>query len=191
MIFTPPYYIFAGVVPKLVVDAADKAAGELKMFPARVGPSEGQELPLARSSLVGFFSPDHWINGILYHYAAIANARSWRFSLIAPSPAQYATYKESSHFEWHVDYAPATNAQAIERKITVILELSNSSEYSGGRLELLSDWAAADRPSTNPMENATSGSIVVFPSLTPHRVTPVLRGERRTITSWIVGPPLL
>ncbi len=190
MIFAPPYYVFENVIPSAVLDVIDDEATRLKMFPGRIGPDNGQEHAHTRSSVVGFFSHDHWINGLLYHYAAIANARSWRFSLIAPSPAQYAIYRENGHYGWHSDYAQMSQGQAVERKITAVLELTDPGDYRGGDLELRPAWADPLAPAEGPLKGVGKGSIIAFPSLTPHQVASVTEGERRTVTSWIVGPPL-
>lgn len=155
------------------------------MSPGRVG--SGLELRDRRSSLVGFFARERWVHGILFHYAVLANNRSWGLPLIAPSPAQVAIYTEGSFFEWHSDNAPPQQGDRLERKISVVLNISGES-FSGGVLELQPAW---DNFASEPMrlnQHSAPGSVAVFPSVAPHRVTPVTAGERITLTCWILGP---
>ena len=55
------------------------------------------------------------------------------------------------------------------------------SEYEGGDFEL-------DRQYPQPEGFRTKGSVFLFPSFLPHRVTPVTKGVRRSLVSWIEGP---
>jgi PKHD-type hydroxylase len=33
-----------------------------------------------------------------------------------------------------------------------------------------------------------SGNMIIFPSFFLHKVTPVIKGDRKTLTAWIAGP---
>ena len=41
-----------------------------------------------------------------------------------------------------------------------------------------------------PIE-ASSGSVIVFPSSVEHRVSPVTKGTRYSLVTWFVGPPFV
>lgn len=79
------------------------------------------------------------------------------------------------HYNWHVDNGPGLST----RKLTVIVQLSKPENYTGCELEV----SAIDYI---PKEQ---GSIIVFPSYTPHRVTKLLTGERNALVVWVNGPP--
>jgi PKHD-type hydroxylase len=60
------------------------------------------------------------------------------------------------------------------------VQLSEPDEYEGGELEFLN----FEQPIPKDI-----GSLIVFPSYLVHRVNPVTRGLRRSMVSWISGPP--
>jgi PKHD-type hydroxylase len=73
------------------------------------------------------------------------------------------------------DEAPAA------RKLSLVLQLSDPSEYEGGELQTMSgpNHCAVDRQ---------KGLIAAFPSYMLHRVTPVTKGTRYSLVVWICGP---
>jgi predicted 2-oxoglutarate/Fe(II)-dependent dioxygenase YbiX len=65
------------------------------------------------------------------------------------------------------------------RKLTFSVLVSDPSSFEGGDLTFLSGPAGDAR---------VQGAITVFPSFTPHEVTPVTSGRRITIVGWALGP---
>ncbi len=65
-------------------------------------------------------------------------------------------------------------------KLTVILQLSDPSEYEGGYVDIMTDGITRIE--------RTKGSLYVIPAYTPHMVTPVTAGIRMTMAAWFVGP---
>ena len=66
------------------------------------------------------------------------------------------------------------------RKLTMVIQLSDPSEYEGGQLELFEDIQIPKQ----------KGLVAMFPSFgNYHRVTPVLSGTRKVLVAWIWGPP--
>ena len=63
-------------------------------------------------------------------------------------------------------------------KLTCLLNLSEET-YEGGEFCLLS---------SNNSQEFTSGMGLIFNSLIAHKVTPVTKGERITLTYWAEGP---
>jgi len=188
-LYTPAYYVFENALPSEVLQSLRREGANLKLVPGAIGPDSAQ-VKEKRHSLVGFFAADHWVNGLLYHYAALANARSWRYSLVAPTPSQYAEYEEGCYFDWHADYAPASDGQTVERKITVVLNISEHNSFSGGHFEVRPNWVEPESPVERLDAISAAGSVVVFPSMTPHRVLPIEKGQRHSITTWVAGPPM-
>ena len=76
------------------------------------------------------------------------------------------------------------------RKLSVTVSLSNPEDYEGGLLEF--DLRNIDEINTNNIikckEILPKGSIVVFPSYTWHRVSPVTSGTRLSLVQWNLGP---
>ena len=98
---------------------------------------------------------------------------------------KYNVYGVGGEYRWHVD---ATNKNAKysghvsstkDTKLTCLLNLSEES-YEGGEFHSMG----------NPNEEVkfTTGMGLVFTSLLAHKVTPVTKGERKTLTYWAEGP---
>ena len=96
--------------------------------------------------------------------------------------AQIARYtaEREGHFGWHSDIGRGGDL-AIKRKLTLVIQLSDPGDYDGGGLELRPDANAQIAPRTR-------GSAALFPSYVLHRVAPVTRGTRWSLTLWAHGP---
>ena len=119
---------------------------------------------------------------LLCDVAERANALAFALDLTTINRApQYVEYRPGwGHFDWHNDYSHGTGE--APRKVTIIIQLSPPDAYEGGRLELFGNGVEA-------LPDAL-GTVIAFPSILPHRVTPVTRGCRRALVSWIAGPRL-
>jgi PKHD-type hydroxylase len=112
------------------------------------------------------------------------NARFFRFDLSALAMFQYALYggPEGGHFDWHKDYGRDPSDPAQEpRKLTLSLQLSETSDYEGCDLQV----RAGNQIDTAPRMR---GSLVAFPANVLHQVTPIRSGTRRALVVWAVGP---
>lgn len=92
---------------------------------------------------------------------------------------QYTVYgPDGDHYGWHIDKGAGERSP---RKLSLVLQLSDPSEYEGGDLEI---WAE-----NKPVSVAKQkGLVACFPAYTLHRVTPVTKGVRRSIVVWLSGP---
>lgn len=151
--------------------------------PARVGGSSGVGVNSdIRRSNVDWLqnTPENaWVFEKLAHVAGWANAQYYRFDLTGfGEKLQLTNYDQSDHgmYGWHQDF----NA-AISRKLSLVVQLSDPSEYEGGNLEILNG--------ANPIAvRKQRGLVVAFPSFTLHQVTPVVRGTRQSLVAWVSGP---
>jgi PKHD-type hydroxylase len=119
---------------------------------------------------------------LLAQFAQKANDQIFGLDLVGFGEAlQVATYRgaDSGFYGWHVDIGAGRLAQ---RKLSLVVPLTDPTEYEGGELQLFHDH----EPATVDMP---LGRIVAFPSYVLHRVTPVTKGIRRTLAVWISGPP--
>jgi PKHD-type hydroxylase len=106
---------------------------------------------------------------------------------------QYGIYTERSFFDWHIDELPqpygplaATRWIGLNRKISVVVNLTDPREYEGGDVQL------RDRVG-KPVEidgTRERGTVLVFPSNVAHTVTPVTAGVRNSLVGWYLGPPV-
>lgn len=126
-----------------------------------------------------------WVMTRLIELVSRSNKQQFNFDVreFAESP-QVAKYDadKGGHFAWHSDIGEGLAAG--KRKLTLVLQLSNPDTYDGGDLKI--------RPSAHILAaNRAQGSVSVFPSFALHKVTPIRRGIRRSLTVWAHGPPFL
>jgi PKHD-type hydroxylase len=89
----------------------------------------------------------------------------------------YCEYPEGGHFDWHIDCG---EGRTSTRKISLSIQLSDSTEYEGGGLEFAAH---------GELRNVRRiGSTVAFPAFLHHRVQRVTRGVRRSLVVWAHGP---
>ncbi|MBL4928903.1 2OG-Fe(II) oxygenase [Fuscibacter oryzae] len=123
-----------------------------------------------------------WVMDRMVGLIAQANRTAFNFDLTDfGESAQVARYgaEREGHFGWHSDIGAGT--WAAKRKLTVVVQLSDPADYDGGALELWPDSNVATAPRQR-------GLATVFPSFELHRVTPVTRGTRWSLTLWAHGP---
>jgi len=129
-------------------------------------------------------NPDtNWIYDRLWRIGYHLNVKTWRFDLTGISETlQYTIYQtdEGSHYDWHTDNIVTA---PMPRKLSLSLQLSDPADYDGCALEL----RAANNIDVAPIER---GAVIAFPSYVLHRVTPIARGRRASLVSWISGPLL-
>ena len=114
---------------------------------------------------------------------AEVNSRYFHFDLTGfYEPIQLGIYtaEDKGHYDWHVDmFISNTNAS---RKLSMVLMLSDPSEFEGGELLLKSD---SDEYRSLSL---AKGRAWFFPSYMLHKVTPVTKGTRKTLVLWVGGP---
>jgi PKHD-type hydroxylase len=168
-----------GQVPKEVCDIAVTEFEATAEIDATMGESGDIISHSHRNTSIRFANPDHWFGSILYSHALKSNKdNQWNYNITFHENLQYAKYGINQHYNWHVDIFPLS-IKDYQRKITVVCLLNNPSEYEGGNLDirLYQDY-------TVPLQK---GTMVAFPSMLEHRVTPVLSGIRKSATIWLNG----
>ena len=96
-------------------------------------------------------------------------------------PPMFNRYQTGQHFGAHIDNAlrliPGTGRK-IRTDVSATLFLADSSEYDGGELQI------EDAYGTHSVK-LPAGDMVLYPSTSLHRVTPVTRGMRVASFFWI------
>ena len=94
--------------------------------------------------------------------------------------AQYTEYPKDGFYDWHVDNDVNCQHEPPVRKISMTCLLSPESEFEGGDLELGSKGKIA---------KIKQGQAIFFASFIRHRVTPVTKGNRKSLVMWFGGTP--
>jgi len=152
-----------------------------KLFKGRLNDGEGELKKDIRDSNVFMFSPDDdlWLYNIIGSIAISAN-KNFNFNIKTVQTIQYTEYNKGQYYDWHVDTFLSSYKALTDRKLSVSLQLSDADDYEGGDLEISqSDFSG--------MEVRQKGTAIVFPSFLEHRVTPVTKGKRISLVSWVEG----
>ena len=94
--------------------------------------------------------------------------------------AQYTEYPKGGFYDWHTDNDVNFEHEPVVRKISMTCLLSPENEFEGGDLELMKEGKAA---------KLKQGHAIFFASFIRHRVTPVIRGNRKSLVMWFGGTP--
>ncbi len=106
------------------------------------------------------------------------------FAAALPSkiyPPRFNCYRDGGNYGAHVDgslLAVPNTSITVRSDLSATLFLSNSDEYDGGELEIEGPFGVQ----TVKLE---AGDMVLYPSSSLHRVTPVTRGARFASFFWI------
>ncbi|MBB5037435.1 2OG-Fe(II) oxygenase [Prosthecobacter dejongeii] len=111
-----------------------------------------------------------------------ANNHAFGFDLRQFRELQFTEYDagDEGHYGWHEDNAWKAGLE-VERKMSMVIQLSDPADYEGGRLELQND-------PLGPEQFTRRGDVLFFPAFNRHRVTPVTRGRRYSLVTWFTGP---
>lgn len=128
---------------------------------------------------------DHtaWIYQKLTNLIHEHNETFFNFDLTMIEMLQFTYYnsKEEGCHKTHSD--PNVWNLPHNRKLSLVIQLSDPSEYEGGDLLL----HTGHEPIVIQKEK---GMLVCFPSHTLHEVTPITKGERYSLVAWVHGPKL-
>ena len=103
------------------------------------------------------------------------NERIWHFDLRRFSELSVVRYEAGDEVGLHIDL----NMEYSDRKLNALVQLSPEDAYGGGTL----GFGLPVVPAC-----PEQGSLLVFPSWVPHRVTPVTAGIRHTAVGVALGP---
>lgn len=159
---------------------------ELVKMEATVMDSQGnrnnaiEKIRKSEISWIALNNKTEFIYDTMAYIARQLNGQFFNFDLYGfVEDFQYTVYRpEGDHYTWHMDKGGFNLAP---RKLSMVLQLSDPSEYEGGDLEF---FTAADTFTAKKEK----GLVYAFPSYLMHRVTPVTRGTRRSLVVWISGP---
>lgn len=123
----------------------------------------------------------NWINDIMSNYAEIAN-EYFNVELDHLPALQFTEYKDIGyHYGWHHDIDWA-NQTGTHRKISFVLQLSDTDDYSGGDFQ----FRHCENPDAEKVR--ARGTVIAFLSYQEHCVTPILNGARVSLVGWYRGP---
>tara|TARA_A200000159_G_scaffold1745_1_gene1922 strand:- start:10600 stop:11427 length:828 start_codon:yes stop_codon:yes gene_type:complete len=179
--------VFEEILSDYLIDFIERRVAEIEpedWETGEVGDDEdGGERPDARKCDVSWIAELDWVSTIFTHYFQIANREIFEYDLTEMEAIQVTRYDKNHFYGWHSDYGTSADKD-LTRKLSMSIILSDPEEYSGGKLQFI------DYQGKVQNVDKARGTVVVFDSRTPHRVTPVLRGQRISLVAWMMGPKL-
>lgn len=167
-----PYIIYFIEIYKPLLDLGKK----LPLGKGQVLTKEGHKVSNHRKTDIGFFPKGSLIEELIDTYIELAN-QYYKFELSGGERVQFGVYREGHFYDWHRD----SKKEGYHRKLSVSIMLND--DFEGGDLEIQNLWG--DKTCVIPKK---AGSIVIFPSMLKHRVTPVTKGVRYSLVRWYGGP---
>jgi PKHD-type hydroxylase len=184
-----PAIFYREVIPSKLVDLMVEELDEMERFKLDVedagvggGRDDRTDHKIRNSKLV-WWDEAHWACSIMSHYIGLANKLCWEYDLSFLESIQVSMYEPGGHYTWHSDYGTSYE-QEFTRKLSASLLVSEPSTYIGGDLEFI------DYHGNHIQAPKEKGTIIVFDSRVPHRVTPVTHGKRTSLVTWMYGPKL-
>jgi PKHD-type hydroxylase len=179
------YYRFIKGIPDETIDNLVKILDTKELIDGQVGDAGGIVNKTKRSAKI-FWLPktDEFLEiyKIMSDFILKCNQEFYGFRLSHISEnLQYTVYTadDQGHYDWHIDMGP----EKARRKLSLVCQLSDPSEYEGGELQINTGQIM--------VPEKEKGTVILFPSYLLHRVTPVTKGTRRSLVLWIEGPAFI
>jgi PKHD-type hydroxylase len=179
------YYRFVNAIPEATVDEIRKNLDTKELHDAQIGDNGGEVNTSKRRSKI-FWLPktDEFIELYKAFHELIGkcNADFYQFKLTEiTEQIQYTVYNsdDQGYYDWHIDMGP----NKARRKLSLVCQLSDPSEYEGGELQI--------NTGNILIPEKEKGTVILFPSYLLHRVTPVTKGTRRSLVLWVEGPAFM
>jgi len=136
----------------------------------------------ARDSKISWLYPIddmEWVFRRVTDIALNLNEQFFKFDLFGINEGfQFTNYEApSGKYGKHIDRAINTSV----RKLSISIQLTNPDEYEGGELLLY------DGEEHGTLMDKTQGTLIMFPSYILHEVTPVTKGTRNSLVTWVTG----
>ena len=136
-----------------------------------------------RSSMVHYPKDSSIISRVAKNYFQCLNSQFWRYDLKNHFEFQLVKYDIGGNYNWHCDYGIAPK-RGLSRKLSMSIQLTPPEEYHGGELQVV------DYGNHTIMIPGDLGTVIVFDSKLPHKVWPVVWGQRISLVGWANGPRL-
>lgn len=181
------FHVFPAAVPAHKCDEIIQRGLALPSQSASIGFDQDHVDNSYRISTIRwFYGPENKdIVDLFMHYAVAGNRESFGFDIsVGAHEFQFTEYHGDTKgkYDWHHDVW-WENPRAHDRKLSVVIQLSDRSAYEGGEFQFRMPH------NSNLLDGFKhKGSVLVFPSFFEHRVTPVTSGTRYSLVTWVDGP---
>lgn len=125
-----------------------------------------------------------WVFDRIWKMGLRVNREWFNFHITNLSYIQLAEYDESYQGEYkkHQDVFYISGNE-YHRKLTCLIQLTDTSEYEGGEFEV---YDLNEYPDANSIKQ--QGTAIFIPSFVTHAALPVTKGTRYSLAVWFEGP---
>lgn len=134
-----------------------------------------------------YWSYDQWIFDYIWKYMDVYNEiTGLRYDISGVESIQITKYEKGDYYDFHFDGKGSHKNVVNEkvRKISMTIQLNE--DYEGGEFKVA--WCDEGKLRTKTL-GKSEGTILLFPSLLEHCITPVTSGTRYSLVAWFVGVP--
>ena len=125
---------------------------------------------------------ENWLKDKIEFIVKVANQKIFNYDLnYKLEPIKVLKYKVDDNYDWHPDFG---RGEESTRKLSIIVQLSDSNEYEGGNLEF---GLTTKENNTFLKGTRKKGTIIIFNSMLIHRIRPVKLGVRYSLLTWVHG----
>ena len=129
------------------------------------------------------FNKLNWMYQRLEHWMHTVNNKHMGFyKLQIGELAQFTKYSKKEHYDWHPDSSYVMLKGPAVRKMSMVLLLNDPKEFKGGELQIVDK---------KKLVSLKQGHAIFFASFIAHRIVPLTKGNRFSLTMWFGGPPLI
>jgi len=182
------WQMWSGLLPAETCDEIIATASLLPEIEARIGTRGGVGVDRnVRRSEIRWIEEWHEdfneVRGFMKRKFDEANSNAFGVDTSFLRNIQFTKYNADNigHYDWHEDIFWESD-NVLDRKLSMVIQLSDPDEYEGGNLELSHN----EPPPAADLRKR--GTIIVFPAFLKHRVTPVTKGIRHSLVAWMEGP---
>tara|TARA_R100001244_G_scaffold105562_2_gene78317 strand:+ start:4023 stop:4610 length:588 start_codon:yes stop_codon:yes gene_type:complete len=120
-----------------------------------------------------------WMFERITYYLNELNKKYFKFELDGFLEGfQFTNYKNKEFYDWHIDRGFNST---YARKLSLTIQLTDPTEYRGADLVL------SESTEETVINEKEQGTLIVFPSFTMHKITPIIKGERNSLVGWCSG----
>jgi PKHD-type hydroxylase len=144
-----------------------------------------------RRSKISFYNRNqdtNWIYERLNQIIEEINEHHFNFILNGYNSFQYTEYHAADlgKYDFHMDIVLGKGPVAdhyLSRKLSLVMMLNDpTSDFEGG------DFLISESGAEPTKVEFKKGRLILFPSFIIHKVSPVTKGIRKTLVTWILGP---
>jgi PKHD-type hydroxylase len=134
-----------------------------------------------------FWSYDQWIFDYIWKYMDVYNEiTGLRYDISGVESIQITKYEKGDFYDFHFDGRGSHKNVVNEKVRKISMSIQLNEDYEGG--EFKTAWCYRGELVTETLAKA-EGTIILFPSILEHCVTPVTSGTRYSLVAWFIGSP--